>query len=362
MRPLLLLMPFTLAGIITTASTANTAGDADEQRYAIVCDPQAELCWQDPQKDAYDLTDIGIVATEAARYCDELVLGGYDDWRLPDSDELRNLIVGNPATEPGGQCSLTLGGKRKETLFRACQGLTPFGGPGINGCYLREDLTGSCNKPGPPTATQLLEIWAANVPSDDADGWQAYVSFEVGSLGYNHKNSAGDVRCVRKGLVPEQAELLPANDFFAVNPNQYGEQDPCDTSDKLVLTIKVPDKLSRTPNRLMVFFYSEDKWKFPPAGPPDGGTDYNVIMNPEFDANGEITVLLPGCTFYREKMLRGEYRVFVQLLMEERKPPMAASGDYFWGSNTKVFELPLNGTTHQGAEQPLEVTLWPVVK
>ena len=339
---------------------------ADQQRYAIVCDTKTNLCWQDPQKDAYDLSDIGVVASEAARYCDELELGSYDDWRLPDSDELRNLITGNPATEPGGQCSLTIGGKRNETLFRACQGLTPHNGPGANGCYLREDLTGSCNKPGPPTATRLLEVWASNVPSDDADGWQAYVAFEVGSLGYNHKNSAGDVRCVRKENnkrhKAEQSGLLPANTFTAINPNQFEKHDACNASDKLALTIKLPDRPSQPPDRLMAFFYNKDKWRFPPAGPPDGGTDYNVINNPEFDKNDAITVLLPGCTYYREQMLKGEYRVFVQLLMEERKPPMAASGDYFWGSNSEVFTMPLDGTQHHGTEQPLEITLWPVIQ
>jgi hypothetical protein len=36
-----------------------------------------------------------------------------------------------------------------------------------------------------------LEIWAANQPSD-ANVWQACVSFDSGSLGYNHINSAGD--------------------------------------------------------------------------------------------------------------------------------------------------------------------------
>ena len=99
-----------------------SAADASETRYAIRCDTQSGLCWQDPQKDAHDLSDPGLVASEAARYCEELALGGYDDWRLPDSDELRALIAGNPPTEPGGQCKLTIGGNRGETLFRACQG------------------------------------------------------------------------------------------------------------------------------------------------------------------------------------------------------------------------------------------------
>jgi len=370
------------------------AADLSAARYAIVCDPASELCWQDPQKDAYNMADPGLVGTEAARYCDELVLGGYDDWRLPDSNELRALIDGNPATQPGGQCALSIGGERNETLFRACEGSEPGNGPGDNNCYMQSWLSGTCNKPGPPTATQALEIWASNRPSDDADGWQAYVSFDRGALGYNHINSAGDVRCVRQlarsdvaessgtsrdsnadstdesvdslptesasATVVEQRELLPKN-VFVVQDYEVAEIDPCEHSDKLVLNIRTPEKLAHTPDRLMVFFYRADKWRFPPAGPPDGGTDYNTVKNPEFSADGILTTVLPACTYYRESTLKGEYRVFVALMMEARRPPIVAKGDYYWGSNTEVFRMPLNGKSHRGAEQELDITLWPVV-
>jgi hypothetical protein len=342
---------------------------ADEQRFAIKCD--AGLCWQDPQREGFNQADLGLVASEAGRYCDELVLGGYDDWRLPDSNELRALIDGNPATEPGGQCKLTLGGTRDETLFRACEGGRLSKGPGFEGCYLHEGLTGSCTKKGPPYATQYLEHWASNRPNDDAEGWQAYVSFDRGALGYNHINSVGDVRCVRPdsdkpaanaGVFTTAAEdLAPANNFTAnvFDPEQH---DACVAADRLVLNIRLPEPLTKTPDRLMVFFYRADKWKFPPAGPPDGGTDYNTIKKPAFTADGQLTTTLPACTFYREQMLSGDYRVFVQLLMENRRPPMVAKGDYYWGSTTEVFSLPLNGAGHRGASRSVDVELWPVVK
>jgi hypothetical protein len=155
--------------------------------------------------------------------------------------------------------------------------------------------------------------------------------------------------------------LLPEN-TFEPRHTSVAELDPCDTSDKLVLAITVPDKLKRTPNRLMAFLYRADKWRFPPAGPPDGGTDYNVVMHPEFSADGTLRVAVPGCTYYREAMLEGEYRLFVQLLMEERRPPMATAGDYFWGSITEVFTMPLDGEAHRGAERAVDVVLWPVVQ
>jgi hypothetical protein len=354
-----------LLSLLLMPGPATYAGDEAVARYSIRCAAASSLCWQDPQKDAYRPDDPGLVAAEAGRYCGELELGGFSDWRLPDSDELRGLIVGNAATEPGGQCALTIGGVRDETLFRACEGSDVGAGPGDNGCYLHAGLTGTCDKPGPPAATQNLEVWASNRPRDDAEGWQAYVSFDRGALGYNHINSAGDVRCVRDDKHAtdrsSQFDLLPGKPFVAQG-YQVAELDPCDVSDRLVLNIKVPEPLARTPDRLMAFLYRADKWRFPPAGPPDGGTDYNTVNAPQFSADGTLSMVLPACTFYREQMLTGAYRVYVQLLMEARRPPMAMPGDFFWGSNTEVFTMPLNGEGHRGTEQVVEVTLWPVVR
>jgi hypothetical protein len=232
----------------------------------------------------------------------------------------------------------------------------------MGGCYLQSWLTGSCKKTGPPTATQFLEVWASNQPSDVAHGWQAYVSFDTGSLGYNHANSAGDARCVHAGVITEQTDVLPENIFTAMPYERAGETDPCELADKLALTIRVPDSLPHTPDRLMAFLYEDKKWRFPPAGPPDGGTDYNVAMHPQFDADGTIVMLLPGCTYYRESVLSGEYRIYVQLLMEERRPPMVGAHDYFWGSTSEVFSMPLDQQAHHGSVQPVEILLWPVVR
>jgi hypothetical protein len=325
-------------------------------QHSIRCDEQSELCWQDPQRKAYEQSDYGLVAAEAGRYCEELVLGGYADWRLPDINELRGLIAGNKATEPGGQCKLTVGKERSETHSGACWGGKPYAGPGANGCYIKDWLTGTCNKAGPPTATQVLEVWAVNKPSD-TDLWQAYVSFDTGSMGYNHANSAGDVRCVRDGLAPEQTGLQPANEFL---PADIKIADACDASDKLELTIRLPEELSKTPAQLMVFFYADDKWRFPPASPPDGGTADNVITSPQFDVENSISVMLPACTYYREDVLRGDYRVYVQLLMQKRRPPVIASDDYFWGSNKQVIRLPFSGDRHSGSVRSMDITLWPV--
>jgi len=72
--------------------------------YTVWCDPDTNLCWQDPQREAYNYDDIGLTPKATIQYCEELVLGGYDDWRVPTIKELRTLIAGNPDTEAGGAC------------------------------------------------------------------------------------------------------------------------------------------------------------------------------------------------------------------------------------------------------------------
>jgi len=349
------------SSFMLAACSEKPVADDDASRYSIICDQETELCWQDPQKDAYKPTVKGLNAAQAAQYCDELVLGGYDDWRLPDTDELRNLIDGHPATEPGGVCKLSVGGVQNEPLYRACQGGESFKGPGSNGCYWKPWLTGTCDRPDPPKGAQYLETWASNRPSDTPVGWVGYVSFDMASLGYNHEASYGDARCVREGLVAAETNLLPENNFVPM-AIEIPEKTPCDIADKVELKIVLPEKLAKTPNRLMAFFYSADKWQFPPAGPPDGGTDENVVMKPVFDEENAYTMVLPACTYYRERVLTGDYRIYIQLLSEKRIPPMAGNGDYFWGSNNEVFTLPFDGESHDDNVITREMTLWPVIQ
>lgn len=58
--------------------------------------------WQEPVVTGYDFQ-------EALDYCDSLTLGPYGpgEWYLPDISELRTLVVGCPALEPGGACGVT---------------------------------------------------------------------------------------------------------------------------------------------------------------------------------------------------------------------------------------------------------------
>jgi hypothetical protein len=131
--PLLLAIPFFYGGCDTVTTVCNPGNtqtcycsdgteteqdckadgtaweDCDCVDYTIWDDISTDLSWQDPQKDAYTTGDPGLAQPDAIRYCDELVIGGYDDWKLPDIDELRTIIRGNTDTETGGDCPITEG-------------------------------------------------------------------------------------------------------------------------------------------------------------------------------------------------------------------------------------------------------------
>ncbi len=80
---------------------------ADTVRYTrsgdgIVTDNKTGLQWQDDYSDNGD-TVKSAKWTDAIAYCDALSLGGHDDWRLPNFNELYSIADhsrANPAIDP----------------------------------------------------------------------------------------------------------------------------------------------------------------------------------------------------------------------------------------------------------------------
>ena len=94
-------------------------------------------CWQDPP--APDLMEW----YDAVAYCAALELAGYDDWVLPNINELRYLGRGN--TYECNDCGLIDPGHLYESDIGDCEACTPaFGGPGVGGCYWPAELSGGC--------------------------------------------------------------------------------------------------------------------------------------------------------------------------------------------------------------------------
>jgi hypothetical protein len=106
---------------------------------------------------------------------------------------------------------------------------------------------------------------------------------------------------------------------------------------------------------LMAFLYSVEGWTFPPMRPPDGGTDYNQVIDPDIDFDKPYLMTVPGCTYYRESCISGDYHLIVLLLMEERMPPLPIAGEYWWG----MCQEPITLGSSQMKEIPLDVELVP---
>jgi hypothetical protein len=335
--------------------------------YSIWCDDETDICWQDPQKGAYDLEDPGLTQPDALRYCEELLMGGYDDWRLPNIDELRTLVSGNPQTETGGECPMTEGSPQADMGDTACAPITEFGGLGIDGCYWLPELTGTCNRPdrddGRPSAGR--ETVSSTLASDNPD-WAGVVLFDNGAVGFNHIHSFAEVRCARDGSTtpvkcaegePEACIPGETRSCMATNGKPGAQacdddglcwkpcesttftpsppiEDICDQCDQVRVTIKVPEKLAVKPKQVMAFLYEPEpdgSWHFPPGRPPDAGTYFNQVINPVIDVDKPLVMTVPACTYYRERCVSGEFYLLVYLLNSDKMPPSPTEGDYAWG-------------------------------
>ena len=138
-------------------------------------------------------SSLGATTTNTAlTICNELVAGGFSDWRLATIDELRKIIHDCPATTTGGGCGVT-NTCWQETCWSeaACGGCAMKGGPGDKGCYTDPWLDDQCH----------LVISATKVQSTgvgDSRSW--FVTFYDGRIAVNPSGSpiiSGFARCVR---------------------------------------------------------------------------------------------------------------------------------------------------------------------
>jgi Protein of unknown function (DUF1566) len=153
-----------------------------------VCiDSASGIMWQNEDRD--DRTGW----EESKDYCANLDAGegygGFKGWRLPTISELRTLIRGCPATEPGGECGVTDDCLDKGACWsELCRSCEPNVGPGPEGRYWPADLEG------------IAWLYWSSSEQTDSGGDNAWaVGFNCGSvhgLGISGTVNYG-TRCVR---------------------------------------------------------------------------------------------------------------------------------------------------------------------
>jgi hypothetical protein len=125
----------------------------------------------------------------AKSYCQNLSLGGFNDWRMPTVSELRTLIRGCPATQKGGSCGITDKCLNQSCERESCKGCSFGGGPGPGGAYWPPELSG-----------ELGAYQASHVADSDFLVWT--ISFGLARIRSTSAGTAGNgggdyVRCVR---------------------------------------------------------------------------------------------------------------------------------------------------------------------
>ncbi len=78
-----------------TTTDGGTTGQPDD---GVVEDPASGRIWHQ--------ADVAMGLSDAQAYCDNLVIGDLDAWRLPTITDLRSSVADCPSTQIGGDCLL----------------------------------------------------------------------------------------------------------------------------------------------------------------------------------------------------------------------------------------------------------------
>jgi hypothetical protein len=178
---------------VSSAETGLTSSTFSGKRFVdngdgTVTDRKYRLVWS--KRDFGEMT-----WEEAVEYCRKNRAGlPGSGWHLPTIDELRTLIVGRPATEPGGRCQAREGCRSERDCWggdwSASCGPCAYGsGPGPGPCYSDRAFDGPCET-----------FWSSTrVPCKRSDGfWVFEVNFSGGCVADYSVEGFRGVRCVRK--------------------------------------------------------------------------------------------------------------------------------------------------------------------
>ena len=203
------------------------------------------LMWENPMGHK-GTGGLGPTHAKSVEYCENLILAGHDDWRLPTIDELRTLVRGISTIEPGGKCPTTNACTKQETCNDDKENTQGFGNSCL-GCealntdkydpaisYL--DLEKDCQLSSDQLANNECYIVKA-MHGDPCDGtWSNtpntglagsamsafwYLNYKSGIIHSDADilSGAGWVRCVREGTAADVTE----EEEEATDPSQNWE-------------------------------------------------------------------------------------------------------------------------------------------
>ena len=128
------------------------------------------LIWSDSSSDKMNWNN-------AKKYCENLTEGGFNDWRLPNIDELRTLIQNHSGTQTGGTCEIS---EKAEKLTLS-------------------DRTSNCDGRSGSNFSKLGDtgwFWSSSIRSDSLTfAW--FVVFINGIVNSTNTSYSFNVRCVR---------------------------------------------------------------------------------------------------------------------------------------------------------------------
>lgn len=175
-----------IIGLLVTGTVLFVAHAGEN---SIWTDPTSKLTWQKVP------TGGQMLGKDARGHCENLVLAGYNDWRLPTISELRGLIRGCPAVQTGGPCGVTDSCLKKscwqrDSCYYPCK---ENSGPGLKGAYWPSELSGDT----------VMWYWSSSGYKDKESPvnylWHVYFSSGcVMETSDNYiQDGYGYVRCVR---------------------------------------------------------------------------------------------------------------------------------------------------------------------
>ena len=153
-------------------------------------DPDSGLMWQ-----VWPKGDARFNYYTAIEHCDELIYGGYDDWRLPTISELRSVTRGCPSTQRNGECDVTDTCNSMECFDYNCYGCERQNGPAEGGFYWPNGFSEA-------EKYFYSHYYLSSTEYSDPKSDLAYdpswcIDFEKAGLYFLNKTTATTARCVR---------------------------------------------------------------------------------------------------------------------------------------------------------------------